>query len=298
VALMKTEARWAAVAVLVVLGAASGSTQIQPWDQKFSRGQAVVPVYEGWERNPDGSATMVFGYMNRNYEQQVYAPLGAENSFSPGSPDRGQPEHFHPRRQYFVFRVNVPKDWGEKELVWTLSTNGKVEKAFGSLLPTWEIDRLIQVSNDGGAAGADNETIDRNQAPKVVVAPPAQPVQAGRSVTLSSTITDDGIPRAGVKRKQAIGQETPPTLKFKGEPSPVNVPMPTASKPPAGLSIGWFVYRGPAPVSFEPRGYVSAKDGKVVVNATFSKPGTYVLRAIGSDGMLKVPHDVTVTVAP
>ena len=33
---------------------------------RYSSGQNVVPVYEGWERNPDGSFNMVFGYMNRN----------------------------------------------------------------------------------------------------------------------------------------------------------------------------------------------------------------------------------------
>jgi hypothetical protein len=288
--------RLAAMAALLVAAAGSAPAgQIQPWDQKFSRGQTVVPVYEGWERNPDGSATMVFGYMNRNYEQHVHAPLGPDNKFEPGPPDRGQPEHFMPRRQFFVFKVNVPKDWGDKELIWTLASNGKVEKAYGRLLPTWEIDRLIQVSNDGGAGGSDNATIDRNQPPNVVVAA-VQPAAVGQPLTLTATITDDGIPKPGVRRKQAIGQETPPTLKPRGEPSPVNVPLPAVSRPPSGLSIGWSVYRGPAAVAFQPAGYVAAKDGKVVVAATFSQPGTYRLRATGTDGMLKTPTEVTVTV--
>ena len=33
---------------------------------QYSRGQNVAPVFEGWERNPDGSYNMVFGYLNRN----------------------------------------------------------------------------------------------------------------------------------------------------------------------------------------------------------------------------------------
>jgi hypothetical protein len=81
---MSRRVRLAAVAAFIV--AAPGSVpagQIQPWDQKFSRGQTVVPVYESWERNADGSATMVFGYMNRNYEQHVYAPLGRTTSSNP-----------------------------------------------------------------------------------------------------------------------------------------------------------------------------------------------------------------------
>jgi len=37
-------------------------------------------------------------------------------------------------------------------------------------------------------------------------------------------------------------------------------------------------------------------DGKVDVKATFNSPGTYTLRAFASDGLLRAPADVTVTV--
>jgi len=255
----------------------------------------VVPVYEGWERNPDGSTTMVFGYMNRNYVQQVYVPLGPGNRIEPGGPDRGQPEHFLPRRNFFVFKVPVPKDWGDKELVWTLTANGKTETAHGNLHATWEIDRLVEISNDGGAGGADDATVARNEPPEVVIAP-IQPVTLPNTLTLTATVTDDGIPKPRSRRQQAVGQETPPTLKYSGEPSPVNVPLPSIAKPPRGLSLGWIVYRGPANVTFDPPGYVVAKEGKVVTTATFTEPGKYTLRAIASDGMLKVPTDVVVIV--
>jgi hypothetical protein len=33
---------------------------------KFQSGQDVVPSYEGWLQNADGTFTMVFGYLNRN----------------------------------------------------------------------------------------------------------------------------------------------------------------------------------------------------------------------------------------
>jgi hypothetical protein len=113
---------------------------------------------------------------------------------------------------------------------------------------------------------------------------------------LTATVTDDGLPKPG-RRRPAVGQETPPTLKYKGEPSPVNVPLPASPKPPQGrLSVGWIVYRGPGKVTFEPSGYSVVKDGRAVIRATFSDPGTYVLRGIASDGMLKTPIDVTVVV--
>ena len=37
-------------------------------------------------------------------------------------------------------------------------------------------------------------------------------------------------------------------------------------------------------------------NGKVEVKATFTRAGTYVIRAFGSDGLLRAPADVTVTV--
>src|SRR5438067_662377 len=108
-----------AFALLVV---ASTSTHAQT---HFATGQDVVPVFEGWERNPDGSFNMVFGYMNRNYEEEIDLLVGPDNTIEPGAADQGQPTHFYPRRQQFVFKVRVPKDWGKKDLVWTLRANGK-----------------------------------------------------------------------------------------------------------------------------------------------------------------------------
>ena len=46
----------------------------------YLRGQNVVPVYEGWQRNGDGSFTMMFGYMNRNYEETLNIPVGPGNA--------------------------------------------------------------------------------------------------------------------------------------------------------------------------------------------------------------------------
>src|SRR6202521_3017343 len=89
---------------------------------RYSSGQNVAPVFEGWERNPDGSFNMVFGYMNRNYEETVDVPIGPDNNIEPGGPDQGQPTHFLIRRRQFAFRVKVPKDFGDKDLVWTLTT--------------------------------------------------------------------------------------------------------------------------------------------------------------------------------
>ena len=92
---------------------------------------------------------MVFGYFNRNREEEPFVPVGLNNMFEPGDADRGQPTHFYPRRQQFMFRVAVPKDFGEKELVWTLVSNGRTDKAYGSLLPGYEIGEVVYEQNRG-----------------------------------------------------------------------------------------------------------------------------------------------------
>src|SRR5262245_31564920 len=40
-------------------------------DIKFVSGREVVPYLEGWIKNPDGTFDFVFGYYNRNQEQDL-----------------------------------------------------------------------------------------------------------------------------------------------------------------------------------------------------------------------------------
>ena len=60
--------------------ASNTSAQFQP---SYDTGMGVAPAYEGWVANPDGSYTMLFGYMNENWEEELTVPIGSENSFSP-----------------------------------------------------------------------------------------------------------------------------------------------------------------------------------------------------------------------
>ena len=105
--------------------------------ERVSHGQDIVPAYEGWEENSDGTFNMVFGYLNRNYDEVLDVPIGPDNNLEPGGPDQGQPTHFLPRRNRYLFRVKVPKDFGKKELIWTITANGKTERAYASLSSPW-----------------------------------------------------------------------------------------------------------------------------------------------------------------
>src|SRR5690349_3845434 len=111
--------------------ARSQLVQLRHWS-----GQSVAPVYEGFDANPDGSFNMWFGYMNRNYEEELDIALGSDNHFEPGA-DRGQPTHFSTRRHKDVFRVLVPKDFGDRTLVWTLTAHGQTQQVIATLKPVW-----------------------------------------------------------------------------------------------------------------------------------------------------------------
>jgi hypothetical protein len=282
--------------ILLLASGLLAQTQSTELHIRYNSGQSVVPVYEGWERVADGSFNMVFGYLNRNHVQEVRLPVGPLNSFEPGPADRGQPSYFYPRENHFLFRVNVPADWDrKKELVWTLAANGKTEQARATLLDIWEIDRKVEVSNSGGGTAVSNALIASDQPPTVAISPVVH-AKAGTPVMLTADVTDDGIPPPDMKRRPP--RELEPSLKNTAQPSPVNVPLPQRPRVPqgGGLSVYWFVYRGPAAVTFEPSGYVKVAGGQSTVKATFSEAGTYVIRAFAHDGLLRTPADITIKV--
>jgi len=290
--------------VLVGLTVLSGSGQQEFTNNfKYNNGQSIQPVYEGWSRTSDGYL-MHFGYLNRNYEQRPSIPIGPNNRFEPGDPDRGQPTFFYNRTHRNLFTVAVPRDFGATtELVWTITVNGKTERAVGWLQPDWEIDPA------GGASGGGNtsEEYVSNRPPSITVAA-VSGARVGQAVTLSATASDDGLPKPRARGAVTVGQETPPTLVGPTD-SPVNVPSivsretpPGATRPrgsneapPTNLSVRWMIWRGPAEARFAPASSL-ATSSQVTTQATFTVPGEYVVRAVASDTFLAHTSQVTVVV--
>ncbi len=132
---------------------------------KFSSGQDVQPYFEGWIHNPDGTFDLVFGYFNRNWQEELAIPAGPDNSVEPGGPDRGQPTYFLPRRQGWVYRVRVPRDFGKQVVTWTITANGKTQKAYGELLPVEEITERIIMTRGNLNPGDD----DPNKPPAIAI---------------------------------------------------------------------------------------------------------------------------------
>src|SRR5579863_7478877 len=139
---------WAVSASFLLVCASSICVSAQV---RYARGQNVAPVFEGWEHNPDGTYSMVFGYLNRNYEEELDIPVGPDNAVALGGGaggDRGQPEHFYPRRQRFLFKVVVPGDWDKtQKVVWTLTSRGRTDQAKGWLQPEWELSEGVIIEN-------------------------------------------------------------------------------------------------------------------------------------------------------
>jgi hypothetical protein len=119
-----------------------------------------------------------------------------------------------------VFRVRVPKDFGKKELVWTVTAHGKTERAHASLRPEYLIDDEIMMLNiadiRGGEAG--------NQRPVVTIeGATRRTVKGAEPLPMTAVASDDGRPK----------------------PRPAPAPS-SAIGSSLGLRVAWFVYRGPA----------------------------------------------------
>lgn len=285
----------------VVTGAATAQTR-----PSFMHGQNVSPAYEGWEEDDAGRRYFLFGYMNRNWEEELDVPAGPDNSIEPGGPDAGQPTHFLPRRNRFVFRVPVPEGFDEDdELIWTLTTAGVTEQAYATLRLDYLVDDLVQASEQGAlGAGRSDPTMRANTAPVLrIEGDRTRRVRVGEPLALVAVASDDGVPKPRRRRRRNPWRP------------PVQVTVGSAT----GLRVSWYVYRSDGPVTFDPPqvkvwedtrtganspwspGWLTPDpppDGGWATEVVFDEPGTYVLRCLASDGALGATADVTVTVVP
>jgi len=295
--------------------------------QTYSKGRHVEPAFEGWRPNDDGTFSMLFGYMNENWEETPDMPVGENNNFSPGDMDRGQPTHFLPRRNRFTFEVAVPSDWGERELVWTLNVNGVERKAYATLRPDYLVDNMIIASETGSlGAGTSSPESRANVAPVVTVQGDSiRAATVGEALDLRAQIADDGLPKptdlveetrrfvelteGGSLAAAFITAET--IQKRRLITPPINVTVNKVN----GLFYSWNKWRGPGDITFDPpqvkvwedtRTSANSpwgalwlappipEDGLYKVNAMFSEPGEYILWGRADDGGLY--HDAWVTV--
>ena len=236
----------AAVAAAAVAVAAGQEIDIPDTQIQYNRGMHVAPIYEGWTRNADGTYDVWFGYLNRNWEEMLHVPVGPDNRIEPGGPDRGQPTVFVPRRRFgravqrretMVFSVRMPGDWTpEEEVVWTVTANGRTDRAIGLFLPIYELP---------GPRG-------ENTPPRIAVDRTEASVVLPATLALSAAANDDGEMESrraasGVRWVHYRGPGTvtfsPPRTPFPQEPGPVEVESATTA---AFSEPGTFVLRAVA----------------------------------------------------
>ena len=329
---MRTRRKWLLMAPLVTLflfdGAAAQTMHLQ--------GQRLFPAFDGWERQADGSVKLWFGYFNENWEQEFELPLGPDNhfavvemgdnpdlqpdeafevSYDPEDADQGQPTHFFPRRNPFLFTITVPEpeEFGgpeERQVVWTLSANGKTQRVYASLSPNYAIDGQAMSTDVGGNFGSTHQDLRTNIPPEVEVEGGSErTVRVGESLRLVAYADDPDNypPRRERPRPQSLEELYKP-------------PRGSVVRSIPGIRLSWIVYRGFAEhATFRPtqtktwmdsRMYANSpwsppfilpeppEDRRWVSEVSFDEPGEYVLRAVAGDGAKFSYENVKVTVTP
>ena len=253
-----------ALALLACLATPAFGQRI-PFEKRFfneqvlrDHSQPVVPIYEGWYANADGSREICFGYFNLNLEEPVDIPLGEGNFIEPREYDGHQPTHFTPvpgmtpespftsriRRVWCAFTVTVPPSFTEEDQVW------------------WTLDR-----------GGEDAPVRTPGTVKVeyVLDEPRSDAMGELAPILRFSEGDPGFQG----RKGATSE---PVRARVGQPLElsIHVEQPFEEQ----MWVGWLKYKGPGQVTFRPaeqRIPLESTRGVARTSVTFSEPGEYEL---------------------
>jgi hypothetical protein len=298
----------------------------------YHSGQHTEVAYEGWRENDSGTVTLTFGYFNHNWEEELDIPIGENNRFTTGDPDRGQPTHFLPRRNRFTFDVVMPEGFeGDDELVWEVtSPNGVTRSAYATLREDYKIENITIMSETGALGAGSSDAIIRANIPPVsrLIGDNIRTVSVGESLTFQTHVSDDGVPEPfdPMRRVRRLGGAasifiTEESIRERMMMMPP--PKPTVAKN-NGLYLSWNVYRAPESVTaaqnvvhFDPPQIKAWEDTRPTANSpwswlwippeqpedgihevsvTFDEPGTYLLWGRADDGGLYQDQYLTVNV--
>jgi hypothetical protein len=259
--------RWiaaASVAILAGWGAALAGAQgapstqgVLPLGPQRERGASVTPAFEGWYANPDGSFNLLLGYYNRNSRETLDIPAGPNNKVEPGDPDQGQPTYFETGRQWGVFAIRVPKDFGTRSLTWTIVSNGEKQSIPVSLNKGYPITPFKELG-----MGNQPPVLSFSQGGPKVTGPPV-----GVSATFTGKVSEPVTISVWVEDPKGPDQEGA------GGRGPSSV-----------ATVSFHKFRGPGKVTFDKARISVPKQGDMVSGAaTFTAAGDYVLRVQAND---------------
>ena len=265
------------VALALVVGVIVSGQQITlPSEPPRGFGASITGAFEGWFQNPDGSASFLVGYLNRNRARAVDVPIGPNNRIEPGGPDMGQPTHFLPGRHVGMFVVTVPKEFTQQQrLTWTIVVNG-VSNSIPLRLHTDYNVSPFKIQHDVSGQG---------NTPPILRLEEAGPRLQGPLAMLSRPALTRTTP---VSTPLSLSFWTEDDAKYSsGSNAPLSDPV------PAPVELEWSKYRGPGTITFgkaEPE-LETLAGGKVdepfrgrgATTATFSEPGEYLLHVVAND---------------
>ena len=241
----------------IAAGAQAPQTNL-PLEPLRDRGASITPAFEGWFENADGSFSMLLGYYNRNSKMAVDIPVGPNNRVAPGLPDQGQPTHFEIGRQWGVFVVKVPKDFGTKAVTWTIVANGETQSIPFTL-------------NKGYPISPYKELGMGNQPPVLAFS------QGGAKVTGPPTSTAATL-------TGAVNQPVPVSVWVEDPKSPNDTPGFGGRGSASVATVSFHKFRGPGKVAFDKTRFFVTKQGEMIsAAATFDAPGEYLLRVQAND---------------
>jgi hypothetical protein len=285
--------------------------QSMPMEPAHESGQSITGAFEGWFPNQDGTFSILVGYYNRNQRQVIDIPIGPNNKIEPGGPDHGQPTHFIPGRQWGVFTVVVPKDWGSKRYTWTLIANGKTTQIPLDIDTLWEVSPFIEATGNTPPYIGFTEDGPFVNGPKGQIK--ALTATAGSPLPLTVWVSDDvrttlsaaapaGAAARGGGDAASAEPATPPVAGAddagRGGRGGARGGRGGGGRGGAGgnggVSVTWGKMRGPGEVTFanekpaleraEFKAPEGAKfTGKAATTATFSEPGEYLLKLTAND---------------
>jgi hypothetical protein len=214
------------------------------------RGQAVIPLFDGWYPNEDGTKTICYGYFNMNTDQSLDVPQGADNYLEtdyPGLDLSGVmlPTHFDPlppryRHVFCAFTITVPGDFSvSNRITWYLNTNRFELSVPGKVIPPYVMD---EPRSDGRG----------DLAPLVSLS------EGGATVRGRTGIHSSGAVSARV-----------------GQPLALKAWL---EHPDEQVWVGWSHHSGPGQVTFDNKEYMTPSGASTEVEASFSEPGDYVVR--------------------
>jgi hypothetical protein len=242
----------------VAAGAQRSQTNL-PLDPARERGTSITPAYEGWYPNPDGSFSMLIGYYNRNAKQALDIPIGPNNRVEPGAPDQGQPTHFEVGRQWGVFVIKVPKDFGTKAITWTIVANGEAQAIPFTLNKGYPISPFKE-----SGMGNQPPVLAFSQGGAKVTGPPT-----AVSASFTGTVNQPVAMSVWVEDPKAPGDAE--SAAERGGPHFV-------------ATISFHKFRGPGNVTFDKVLIPVQKQGEMVTaSATFASAGEYLLRVQAND---------------